>query len=111
MMDGPPDFVYRTVPATNNGKSYLDFHVECRVKYTQMYAEDDATFSVTLVAESLELLYPRKIVHADNLNVIFNSSEVLQTIGHTVSESTPDVQLQIIIILFTFIYAKYVFVL
>lgn len=85
VMDGPPEFIYRTESATYNGKSYNDFYVICRINYTQTYANDSSTFEVALVTDSLELLYPRKIVHADGLDVKFNSSEVFLTLGHTVS--------------------------
>lgn len=87
-MDGPPDFVYQTKPATYNGTSYTDFYFICRIKYTQPYTNDRSTFEVALIADSLDSVLPHKIVHADNLEVIFNSSEASLAFDHTVSIST-----------------------
>jgi hypothetical protein len=85
-MDGPPDFTYHTVPTTYNGKSYTDFYVVCRIKYTQKFAYGSSTFDVVLVDDSMKVLYPHKTVHADNCNVTFNSSEVFLAFGRTVSK-------------------------
>lgn len=86
MMDGPPEFIYQTVSAANNGKSYTDFYIVCRIKYTQTYANDVSTFEVGIVADSSDFVYPLKITHADDLDVTFNSTEVFSAFGRTVSK-------------------------
>jgi hypothetical protein len=74
-MDGPPDFIYQTVPATYDGKLYTDFFFIRRIKYAQMMFDNgNATFEVTLVADSMDVEFTHRIVHAENLTVSFQSN-------------------------------------
>lgn len=86
IMDGPPDFVYRTVPATYKRTPYTDYYFVCRIHYSPVNGTDNSTFEIALVADGSNFAYPSKIAHADNLNVTFNSSEVSWAFGHTVSD-------------------------